>query len=142
MRTDALEKTSFFSRKSRAFRYDMGRNSCTGNPRLAALENRTITLLGSLTATLCRNTALARVKITLLAPMPRVSESTATRVKAGFFISMRAAYFKSCQKVSMEIPLIALSIVLDEDQSQEIARKNRVRVSHLRLFHHATAKWW
>src|SRR5437588_315234 len=82
----------------------MGRN-CWGGPlRLVALENTTRMLPGSLAETVCRNTALARVKMVVLAPMPSVSESTATSVKPGFFTSMRMAYFRSCRNVSIEFP--------------------------------------
>jgi hypothetical protein len=37
----------------------------------------------------------------VFAPIPSASVSTAIPVKAGFFASIRAAYFKSCHKVSM-----------------------------------------
>src|SRR5438067_18793 len=79
--------------------------TCWGGPlRLVALENTTRMLPGSLAETVCRNTALARVKMVVLAPMPSVSESTATSVKPGFFTSMRTAYFRSCRNVSIKSP--------------------------------------
>src|SRR5215510_14178522 len=34
-----------------------------------------------------------------LAPMPTASVSIATAVKAGFFLSIRSAYFKSCRNI-------------------------------------------
>src|SRR5436305_1909433 len=101
----------------------MGRN-CWGGPlRLVALENTTMMLPGSFAATVCRNTALARVKMVVLAPMPSVSESTATSVKPGFFTSMRTAYFRSCRNVSIEFPQADTGISL----GREMVKKDRGR---------------
>ncbi len=44
---------------------------------------------------------LIRLKMTVLAPMPRASESAATMVKPGLLTSIRRPYWMSCQKVLM-----------------------------------------
>ena len=44
-----------------------------------------------------RNTALVKVKMALLAPIPSASDSSATSVNPGLFASVRKAYLKSCQ---------------------------------------------
>src|SRR6185503_11029462 len=43
------------------------------------------------------------LKIAELAPMPTASVRIATAVKAGFFLSIRSAYFKSCRNVCMAL---------------------------------------
>src|SRR5579884_2089273 len=79
----------------------MGWNSCAGALRLSVRPKTTITVDGSFTGTRCRKIALAKVKMVVLAPMPSVREIKATAVNAGRFVSMRAAYFRSCRKVSI-----------------------------------------
>src|SRR5690348_18272538 len=51
----------------------------------------------------CRKTALARVKIVVLAPIPRVRDNTATAVNPGDFTSVLTPYLMSCQNVPIEI---------------------------------------
>ncbi len=49
------------------------------------------------------STALMRLKIAVLAPMPKASVSTATAVKPGFFNSWRKANFKSFMDLRLAI---------------------------------------
>src|SRR5947207_12256813 len=117
----------------------MGRN-CWGGPlRLVALENTTRMLPGSLAETVCRNTALARVKMVVLAPMPSVSESTATSVKPGFFTSMRTAYFRSCRNVAIKSPRQDTDISLGrrkvkKDRGRRLAPANKSLTHSLAIF--------
>src|SRR5439155_7867693 len=49
-----------------------------------------------------------KLKMTVLAPMPRASESAATMVKPGLLTSIRKPYWRSCQKVLMiQLPRIS-----------------------------------
>src|SRR5215469_8096882 len=48
-------------------------------------------------------TAFTTLKMAVFAPMPSASVRTVTAVKPGFFPSMRAAYRRSCQMVSIFI---------------------------------------
>ena len=48
--------------------------------------------------------AFANVKMVVLAPMPRVSERTATAVNPGAFASIRRPYLMSCIIVFMLSP--------------------------------------
>src|SRR5579862_628994 len=58
---------------------------------------------GRLTGSIFSRTASITLKMAVLAPMPRASESTATAVNAGLCHSIRLPYFKSCQIVSSRI---------------------------------------
>src|SRR5947207_15355639 len=42
--------------------------------------------------------SLIKLKMTVLAPMPRASDNAATIVNAGFFRSIRQPYSRSCQR--------------------------------------------
>src|SRR6185437_3460659 len=68
----------------------------------------TTSLSGSFTGTVCRKSALAMVKIMVLAPVPSVRESTASSVKPGRFISIRQPYFKSCRNTLIDPPAVHL----------------------------------
>src|SRR6185312_3863270 len=68
----------------------------------------TTSLSGSFTGTVCRKSALAMVKIMVLAPIPSVRESTASSVKPGRFISIRQPYFKSCRNTLIDPPAVHL----------------------------------
>ena len=58
---------------------------------------------GSSTGRSRRRTWSIRVKIAVLAPMPRARVSTTTRVKAGFFTNARRASRRSCSRSSIVI---------------------------------------
>jgi hypothetical protein len=55
---------------------------------------------GSSTGSVRSTSALTRLKMALFAPMPSASDSTATAVKPGFLLSVRAANFTSCANCS------------------------------------------
>src|SRR6266403_549074 len=65
-----------------------------------------------------RRMALTTVKIVVLAPMPRASDRIATKLNAGFLVSIRIAYRISCQMVCiMKSPRCA-----DQDRRTALAR--------------------
>src|SRR6476660_2496551 len=78
----------------------------------------TISAFGSLKGNGRSRVVLIRLKMTVLAPIPRASESAATMVKPGRLTSMRKPYCKSCQKV------VTISYLLDFD-TQTIVPKPR-----------------
>src|SRR6266849_1746384 len=53
----------------------------------------------SLTGKGLRRMAFTTVKMVVLAPIPSASDSTATVLNPGFFVSMRPAYRMSCHRV-------------------------------------------
>src|SRR3954463_2548982 len=57
--------------------------------------------MGSCTAGGQRSSPLIKVNMVVLAPMPRARERMATSVSPRVFPSVRIAYLRSCQRVSM-----------------------------------------
>ena len=60
-----------------------------------------------------------------LAPMPTANVRIATAVKAGFFFSIRSAYFKSCRNVCIvavlrSSPVLSLDLIVLQNDSDSI----------------------
>jgi hypothetical protein len=51
------------------------------------------------------NSAFTTEKMAVFAPIPSASVKIAMAVKPGLFASIRIPYFRSCQNVSMNLPL-------------------------------------
>src|ERR1700685_1831623 len=77
-----------------------------------SVVNSSTTRPGSSTGSGRRNTALVSVKMAVLAPIPRPSDSRATAVNPGLRASVRAPYFRSCQR-SIILVLSSLYGTLD-----------------------------
>src|SRR5262245_37743589 len=58
---------------------------------------------GSSKASGPRRVAFTRLKMVVLAPIPRARDIAATKVKPGFFISIRKPYRMSCHKNDMSV---------------------------------------
>src|SRR6266705_698725 len=84
-------------------------NSCPEIGRFESLEDarlsHTITSLsGWLKGNGRRSTALIKLKMELLAPIPSARVRTATTVKPGLFASVRQPYRKSCKNPFIRLP--------------------------------------
>src|SRR5262249_25364101 len=72
---------------------------------------------GRSTGSGARSAAFRSVKIVVLAPTPRASDSTATAANPGFLRIVRKAYRASCQSVSMAAAFLP---TFDEDRGPRV----------------------
>src|SRR5713101_3488904 len=84
-------------------------NSCAEMGRFASLDETRLShtatsLSGSLKGRGLNSTAFIKLKMELLAPIPKANVRTATTVKPGLFASVRQPYRKSCKNPFIRSP--------------------------------------